>query len=442
MRLEFGARAALARLFGVAALLAAGLYPAHAQPAPPTPEQQKAVEQLCLAKARTEMLGRIAALPISEGVTVRDWLMRDADLDRTVRLWTRARPAQGHARLYADAVCEVDLRIAPGESLTELLSLVEAFPAAATATRVDADKLKSAAARWPILWTTGRAAVSKGARSGQPIGWEDVAPEGTELARAAATADAYNALMVAAGRLKVTSARRLREFLDSSDEVRQAVQGELQRAARPKVDFAPDQVVVVEVRVSLRDLLRILTRVHQEHYHGEDFEAADFREMALLAGQDELTATGLATPPSESAVRSRYEPIEFDVPEWAATTLAATGRYTAAAGETVDPDAAGEAARLDGSARLYQQTEKLVIQKNVAIGEFLGYHQELKDDVALFLSGTRVVAAPTALPAGGVEVKVELPLRRLWEIVRRGMKLEEVEPPTTAPSSPAEKETP
>jgi hypothetical protein len=62
------------------------------------------------------------------------------------------------------------------------------------------------------------------------------------------------------------------------------------------------------------------------------------------------------------------------------------------------------------------------------------------------LNGARVVTAPVALPAGGVEVKVELPLRRLWEIVRRGMKLEEVEPPpaasdATAPASPTERET-
>lgn len=448
MRLGRHAYVALLGLATAAALLVHEGQSAQAQPAPPTPEQQKTLEQVCLAKARGELLGRVGALSIREGVTIADWLMRDVELDRALRLWARTRPAQGPLRLYSDAVGETDVRVEPAELLAELLVLAEDYPAAAGAARVDAGKLKAAAGAWPILWATGRAAVSKEAHPSRPPGWDDVTPEGVELARAAATADAQNALLAAAGRLKVTSARRLHEFLESSDEVRQAVQAELQRAAKVKVEFAPDQVAVVEVRIALRDLLRILTRVYQEAYHGGDFEAADFREMVLLAGQDELAATGLATPPSDAALRSRYTPIELNVPAWAATALSAMGRFELGDGETAEPAAQVQAARLDGIARLGEQIEKLVIQKDVKVAEFLGYHQELKDDVALFLNSARVVTAPVALPAGGVEVKVELPLRRLWEIVRRGMKLEEVEPPpaasdatATAPASPKERET-
>ena len=422
-------------------LLGGNLYPARAQPTPPTQQQQKTLERICLAKARSELCGRIGALPLREGTTVTDWLMREAELDRALRLWARTRPAQSGMRLYSDAAGEIDVRATPAELLTELLRLVEDYPGAASAARLDAAKLRTAADAWPILWTTGRAAVSRGARAGQPPGWEDVDAEGVELARAAATADAQNALLAAVGRLKVSSARRLREFIESSDEVRQAVQAELQRAARVKVEFAPDQVAVVEARVTMRDLLRMLTRVYQEHYHGEEFEAADFREMVLLAGQDELMATGLAAPPGEFALRSRYELVELNVPDWAASTLNATGRFEPGDGESADQAALAQAARLDGIAQLGRQVENLVIQKDVTVAEFLRYHQELKDDVALFLSGARMVSAPAALPAGGVEVKVELPLRRLWEIVRRGMKLEEVEPPTTAPSSATERET-
>jgi len=56
----------------------------------------------------------------------------------------------------------------------------------------------------------------------------------------------------------------------------------------------------------------------------------------------------------------------------------------------------------------------------------------------LFLSGARPTARATPLPEGGVEVPVELPLGRLWEIVRRAMTLEEAEPPTatSAPATP------
>jgi hypothetical protein len=436
MRSTRGPWAALLGLVAVGWVLTGDAIRACAQPARPTPEQQKTLEQVCLARARSELLARIGALVLRDGVTVGDWLARDADLDRALRLWVRTRPAAGRPRLYSDAVGEVDVRVTPAELESELLNLADEYPAAARAARVDAGTLRSAAGRWPILWATGRAAVAGTTRSAQPPGWEDVEPGEVELARAAAVADAHHALLTAAGRLKISSARRLYEFLESSAAVRQAVQTELQRVARLKVEFAPDQVALVEARVSMRDLLRIVTRVCEEHCDGDEFAAADFREMVLLSREDELSAAGLATPPGAAARRSRYEPIELDVPDWTDTALSAIGRIEPSDEEAADDTALEQAARLDGIAQLGRQVESLTIQPGVTVGEFLGYHQELKDDVVLFLSGARVVSAPRPSSADGIEVTVELPLRRLWEILRRRMKLEEVEPPATAPAVP------
>ena len=47
-------------------------------------------------------------------------------------------------------------------------------------------------------------------------------------------------------------------------------------------------------------------------------------------------------------------------------------------------------------------------------------------------------------PDGSLAVNVELPLRRLWEIVRRGMTYVEVYPPDEPPSAsqPADEESP
>ena len=371
--------------------------------------------------------------------------------------WTSiARCGFGYARAHGRGVsgsiptpcARPTLRIEPPELLKQCLALLDDYPATATANGLDAGKLKAAARNWPILWATGRAALSKTLHSGQPPGWEDVTAEGVELARGAATADAYHALLTAAGHLKVTSSRRLHEFLDSSPAIRDAVQAELQRAAKVKAEFAPDQVAVVEVRITLRDLLRILTRAQQELYRGDEFEAADFRQMALLAGQEDLTGTGLATPPAAARLRTRYEPIEYDVPDWAASTLTAIGRFAPPDGEAPDSAAQRDAARLDGIDQLSKQIGLLVIRNGVTISEYLAYHQDLKDDVTLFLSGARLVAQSAPQPDGGASVKVELPLRRLWEIVRRSMKLEEVEPPpaatpaATAPSNPAAREKP
>jgi len=176
--------------------------------------------------------------------------------------------------------------------------------------------------------------------------------------------------------------------------------------------------------------------VHQEQYQGEDFAAADFREMVLLASRDRLTGTGLAPPPERYVLRNRYGWIEYDTPAWAGETRSATGRFHLEEGESPELSDQYEAARLDAIDQLRRLIEPLPVSPDISVRELLGYRQDLKDDVVLFLSGARVVRRQK-LPTGGVQVEVELPLRRLWEIVRRGMKLEEVEPPAGAAESAA-----
>jgi hypothetical protein len=401
-------------------------------PAALTADEQKILPQIALGRARAELFDQVRGLSITDSFTVSTWLTRDIELDRALRLWVRTRPQHGKPRAYSDAVCEVDVRLEAGELGGQLVKLAGDYPDTLPA-GVDGPRLKAVARGWPLLWATGRATPSKRVRPGQPVGWEDVTADGLAMAGAAATADAQRAVMEQVARLKISRTRRLRDFLDTTAEVRDAVAAEIQRALNVKVEYEADQVAVAEARLPIRELLRSLTRVHQEHFHGEDFAVADFREMVLLAGQDELLGTGLATPPASSMLVAAYAPIEHNAPDWATSALTAVGRHEPAEGETADEATRREAARLDGIERLSRQVDKLVIQKNVTVAEFGGYYQDLKDDIVLFLSGTRVTATPPAGTDGVVEAKVELPLRRLWEIVRRRMKLEEVEPTTTNP---------
>jgi len=302
---------------------------------------------------------------------------------------------------------------------------------------VDAAAIQAAARHWPTVWATGSAALSEHSVADRPAAWEDVTSTGMDLAREAAEADAYYALLEEAGHLKVTAAHRLREFLDSSDAVRNAVQDAVRKDSKASTVFEPDQIAVATVRISIKDLLRILTKVHDEQYHGEDFAAADFREMVLLAGRDELSATGLAPPPERTILRNRFAPIDYDMPTWATESRTAIGRFEPTEGQSPDAGTQYQAARLDAIDQLRRKIEALVIQQNVTVAQFVGYYQDLKNDVVLFLSGARVIRRQVR-PDGAAEVEVELPLRRLWEIVRRDMKREGVEPPeaTCAPAIP------
>jgi len=425
-------------------LMAAGLgfcaEPPASAPVELTAAQRRSLELVALGKARTELLRRVRALPLGRDVTVGDWVSSSVELDRAVRLWVRQQPQQGPARVYSDGVCEVDVALAPETLRDQMLRWLEDHGGGPPKRSVDSAAVQSAAKRWPTLWATGSAAVSEHLSADRPPGWEDVSRTGMELARSAAEADAWHALLEEAGRLKVTPARRLREFLDSGDAVRDAVQAAVRREGEVTVEFEPDQVAVATARIGMKELLRILTRVHQERYQGEDFAAADFREMVLLAGRDRLTGIGLAPPPERYVLRSRYGWIEYDTPAWAGEARTATGRFSLDEGESLELSDQYEAARLDAIDRLRRLIERLPVSSDISVRELLGYRQDLKDDVVLFLSGARVVRREK-LPTGGVQVEVELPLRRLWEIVRRGMKLEEVEPPAAGAESAATRPT-
>lgn len=424
-------RSFVAALFGTCACWFSATA-GHADP-PLTPEQRRTLELVAAARARTGIMAQLPALPLDRQQTLAGWLSAQAELDRALRLWTRTLPRSGEMRLYSYRVVEVDVRLAPAELLAELTRLAAELAPAGRAAEVDASRLEAAARQWPVLWATGRATLPTD--TPRAVGWEDVSSEGLELARAAASADAYAALLEAAGRLKLGGARRVHEFLQTSPAVRQLVQAEIQRAARVRVEFAPDRVAVVQARLEIKELLRILTQAHQGAYEGDEFAAADFRAMALHAEQEELVATGLGLPPSHTVSPRRFAGVDLDVPEWASRTLRALGEFRPPAGAALDSVALEHAARLDAIEQLYLEVEQLIVQGEVTVADYLSYHHDLKADAALWLSGARVARPPTSLSNGGVEVQVELPAQRLWEILRRNMKTVEIMPPEPAPTT-------
>ncbi len=397
-----------------------------------SPEQRRALEALALADARSAMLQRVAALPLTPGSTVRDAMSRSVDLDRALRLWVRRLPRVGKTRIYSDGVAEANVQADAAELHNELERLLEAVPGLSVETGLTTAIVQSAARSWQSQWATGRAVSEEPFAEHRPVGWENVTNEGMDLARRAAMADAHEALLRNAARLPVTNALRLEEFLATDDAVRAAARTALERTAVVSVEYAADQVAVATAELSIQELHRILTRVHQEHYRGTDFAPADFRQMVLLAKRDELTATGLAAPPERTIIRARPAPLELNAPAWATETRTARGQFFPTERVVPEMSARLQAAYLDALDHLHETIMALVIQRDVTVAEFIGYHQELKPDITLFLTSAHIAAPPRELLDDGVEVTVELPLRRFWEILRRKMRLVEAEPGQTS----------
>lgn len=412
--------------------------PTHAQNAAPKPAMpdRVALERVALGTARTALHQVLLRLPILPDLDVGRWVSQTPALDRAFRAWTRSQPWVGGPRIYSDGSCDVDVRVTPEMLTKQLVEMRNTVDLRAPSESPTLAAIEAAARNWAIQWATGTASPEQISRGGSADGWEDVSAEGVQLARLAAQADASYAMLEEAGRLKVTSARRVGEFLNSSVEVRDAVAAALQSTVQFKSELAADQLCVAHGSIGIPDLIRILTQVHRDLYKGTDFQAADFREMAITNSAAEIRVSGLAPPPDKSRIRPEFQQIELDRPAWTETTIAATGRYEAQDGDDFPAEMRIELARWDGMDQLRKQVEALILPGDVSIERFLGYRTALKNDVVLFLSGARVVTRPLLKSDDSAEVRVELPLSRLWWVLRRGAAIVEVEP-ADATSRPA-----
>jgi hypothetical protein len=404
-------------------------------------EERVTLERVALAKVRSELVERVYGLKLNDSLTIGDWAGRDLGRDRALRLWLRGMPAHGAARAYSDGSCDVTVRLEPQALIDKMQELAGGQSVAAASSPVGPD-FAQAHRRWPVLWVDGSAWRGEANRAGWPEGWEDVTPEALEMTRRAAEADARDALFDALGRLPVTRARRLGAFLESSAEVRSAMEAALRERATVSVTFAPDQVAVATARISLVDLIRVLTEVYGKSYQGDLFHASDFGGMGLLATVDEVSAAGLAIPPAAEASQPPYAGSELGVPAWAAARMTATGRYVPAEDDKLSPSERAEAARRAGIDELRRGVQSLAIKDGMTVGNFLAGHGELENDLDVFLSGARACGAPSTQPGGAVEVPLELPLRRLWWIVQCGMQPVKTDLLDESTRRPAEKSVP
>jgi len=407
-----------------------------------SPSDRSFLESLALARARTDLHDQVVHLPLADDLTVGDWAAQDITRQRELRRWVRTRPCTGNARLYSDATCDVDVRLSP-EDLSVRLVEILGQRAPDQNRPLTGDDITNTGHRWPVLWSTGSAALSERSRARKPVGWEDISSAGIQLARQAAAADSVHALLEQAGRLKVTPAYRLHEFLQSDQEVFNAVYEAVRDTADILVEDAPDQVAVAQAQLGMTELIRILTTVHQGHYHGDLFHAPDFREMALNTSQSRLRATGLAIPPDCYRERQPDRLTSLSTPPWLKTALTATGRDEPTGGPELTSAERVERARADGMSQLRKQVAALILRDDLTVERLLDDRPDLKDDVDVFLGGARVVGEPRPLPDGSLTIDVELPLKRFWLIVSRGLeRAEGGQPGDDATAPPVQEDTP
>lgn len=400
------------------------------QPRVLTPDDRVYLERVSLGDARATLYEHVRKLPLSSGLTVGAWAGQSVQRDRELRLWLRTRLPPNATRIYSDGSAETDLRLEPRDLADFLRGL-----ARGDGKSDDLQLIDAAAGRWQPAWVTGAALLSERGGPAKPAGWEDISFEGLQATRNAARADALRELLAVAGRLKVTNARTLQEFLNTSVSIDAAVTAALEREAKVEFDLGADQVALATATIHTTRLLRLLTPVFQEHGAAAGFSAEDFREMAVITPELDLRASGMAAPPPKYRLLAEYRLIELDVPPWLNDTLRAEGRYAPEDEGALAEEARPEAARLSAMDQLRRQVEELPLVGGLRVGELLAARSDLKDDVIVFLSGARLSGAPQRQADGTLVVQVELPLRRLWHIMRRGIRVIELDPDQALPAA-------
>ncbi len=383
-----------------------------------------------LSEARAALLDELDFLPLTASSSVLSWAARDEQVARELRRWVLTLPAAGPPRLFRDGVCEVDVRVTPGE-LREALRRLRPLFATADPERITDELIAESARHWPNRWSSG--VVRAGELPGElpPPGWEDLAEEQIELARRAAAAEARQMQFENAARLKVTNARLLRDFFEVSAEITAAVRERLEDLSAVRVALLPERIATAEARLSLEELIDILIEVRGELYAGEAFTDELLREIPLYAAREELVGLGLAVPPGAAP-----PPDDCAEPTWSASSLRAIG-VGGAGLLLILPEAALESLTFEhGTAGLWALVERLPVRPGWTVGELVLERPALRDDLKTCLAAARALRRLRPSEHGAVRVEYDLPLASVWRCVRVGGPLPPPREPAPTPAPP------
>jgi hypothetical protein len=370
---------------------------------------REGIERLALARARSELWTALSQLSLQPGLSPAQWAGRAPAADSALRLWARSRRPHA-ARFYHDGTCEVDVRAAPAE-LRDVLLRIHADHAERLGDQPGGEQIANAARSWSTLWCMGLACADETAPTATP-GWEDVTPEGLELARQAAAAEALDALLAQAGALQVTAATRLNGILEGRAGmalVRERIAG----AARFEVQTSIDQVARADATLRVDELIRLLAELRHGAHAPQELRAADFAEMALLNERACLRGSGSATPPAAATRPPPCACAVGEAPAWARRSLVVVGQAPA---DAAVPEKAALAARADAMRQVRAAIANIATDGGLTVQRALSYDSRLADDVELWFGALRV--EPQPVEGGYVRVRVDVPLCRLWRVLR------------------------
>lgn len=391
-------------------------------------------EQAARADAYRQLVAKACKLPLAGARTVGDLTAASASMVIGLRqLVARAQPV-GEPRHYSNGHVEVDLDLPIGplvEGLGRLASGSLPTPIKAS----DMDALEKQAKVGGLRATgfgrpptddelTGPPGWPGGRQAGDlaPPGWANVTPAGFKAAQRAAELDAIDHLARKIAELKMERGGTVAALIAAAPTVDQGLRQRFKALRFTKPEYLPEQICRLSVEVEIRDVVERLVQLLGPIDPKPQVSEADIKSIIRLARARRIRAAGYGLVPSSALRKVRFAVVDVDEPAWSKEILRVTCQGIMPKFETVTDQAveiATQDARIGAQLKLAEQIDLFELPGGVTVGAFLQRHEKLAEDILTFLGSARPTK-PVEVDKSRYQVKLtlELPLRRLWLILR------------------------
>lgn len=404
-----------------------------------SPEKRQAVaEQSALADAYRQLYRKIADLSPDGKATLGDTIVSSSAVTIELRRLISQAQRVGRTRFYGNGDAEADLRL-PLKPVFEGLAKFIAAEQLNTLRVPDGGAILQRLGSDHLMVTgRGRSPTqdeltgppgwpgAKDAGDLPPAGWADVNPSGFKAAQRAAELDAGEHLVRMIGQLKTERSRAVADLLAAEPILANGLRQSFDGVKVTLPEWLPEQVCRVHAEVTVRAAVDRLRQLRAQPNSKSDATEAEIESIARLAGIDRLRAVGYGLPPTSAIRRPRLAAVDVDEPEWAGRSLRVSSSGTMPKGGQPSEDRAVEIAtqdaRIAAQLKLAEQIDVLQLPGGASAASVLDAHEELAEDILKLLSAAQVVEGPTIDRKNRrVTLTLELPLRRLWLILRQAM---------------------
>ncbi len=219
------------------------------------------------------------------------------------------------------------------------------------------------------------------------------------MAKRAAQVDAYRKLMEEIKGLRIDSSTYVRDYVAESDQIATSLDDFMKGL---KIDgvprYMPDGTCEVDVKVTLKQIMQCLKRIHMEYPSGRKYS---FDRMGEYTKKTVFKATGVGVPPGQKVEALPPKGTDYKtagIPGWENVTP--QGRLLAERG-----------ALTDARRNLAETVKGLRITGNTYVKDFVVESDQVQTRLNTFINGIKESSPYRYIPDGICEVEVEVTIQ-------------------------------